>query len=247
MSPCIFQTFHKEYLHNPLCEWIRPIGVNGFFNSAILNDNEGDNISHLNPYYCELTAQYWAWKNISAEHIGFYHYRRYLNFLALPGFNENAAVAPRDAALAIAYLSTAEQLAALKKMLTVSDVVTGQRSQLPPSVEGQYYDTVESAPWQDFLQAIKNRFPKAIDAQTYFQVVKLAPMYNMYVMEKRVFNNYSYDLFSIIDSVFKKIGTPYDTYNNRYPGFLAERFLGYWLHIQGIVPVEAPVILIEQT
>ena len=27
-----------------------------------LIDNVGDNISNENPFYCELTAQYWAWK-----------------------------------------------------------------------------------------------------------------------------------------------------------------------------------------
>ena len=43
-------------------------------------DNEGDNISGKNPDYCELTAQYWAWKNIDVEYYGFFHYRRYLSF-----------------------------------------------------------------------------------------------------------------------------------------------------------------------
>lgn len=40
-------------------------------------DNEGDNISAKNPYYCELTGIYYAWKNIPAEYLGLVHYRRY--------------------------------------------------------------------------------------------------------------------------------------------------------------------------
>ena len=40
-------------------------------------DNTGDNISSMNPYYCELTGMYWMWKNTSADIIGLVHYRRY--------------------------------------------------------------------------------------------------------------------------------------------------------------------------
>lgn len=44
------------------------------------HDDEGENIANLNPRYCELTTQYWAWKNINADYYGFCHYRRYFDF-----------------------------------------------------------------------------------------------------------------------------------------------------------------------
>ena len=47
---------------------------------GMLLDNEGDNISFKNKSYCELTTQYWAWKNQTADYYGFCHYRRYFSF-----------------------------------------------------------------------------------------------------------------------------------------------------------------------
>lgn len=47
---------------------------------GIQGDDEGENISCKNPIYCEMTAWYWAWKNLKADYIGLCHYRRYFTF-----------------------------------------------------------------------------------------------------------------------------------------------------------------------
>lgn len=53
-------------------------------NLPIQGDNTGDNISKKNLFYCELTAVYWAWKNLdTTEYIGLCHYRRYFTFKKL--------------------------------------------------------------------------------------------------------------------------------------------------------------------
>jgi hypothetical protein len=54
----------------------------GIQSDCEVNGAACDNISALNKCYCEMTAMYWAWKNIrkvypELEYIGLCHYRRY--------------------------------------------------------------------------------------------------------------------------------------------------------------------------
>lgn len=43
-------------------------------------DDEGENISSRNFTFCEMSGQYWAWKNLNADYVGQCHYRRYFCF-----------------------------------------------------------------------------------------------------------------------------------------------------------------------
>ena len=43
----------------------------------MIGDDTGDNISEKNPYYSEMTAHYWIWKNVKdVKYVGLCHYRR---------------------------------------------------------------------------------------------------------------------------------------------------------------------------
>lgn len=52
--------------------------------AGMLQDDDGANISAKNPWYCEFTAIYWAWKNYdklgNPDYIGLMHNRRHLLF-----------------------------------------------------------------------------------------------------------------------------------------------------------------------
>lgn len=71
----------SETIDNPLYVNVRCGAVyDERKNITILGDDTGDNISEKRESFCELTVQYWAWKNVEADYYGLCHYRRYLSF-----------------------------------------------------------------------------------------------------------------------------------------------------------------------
>ena len=71
---------HKKYSF-PNDKMYMPIQVGAKLNEDLgyQKDSIGYNISEKNPYYCELTALYWAWKNLETDYLGLVHYRRYFS------------------------------------------------------------------------------------------------------------------------------------------------------------------------
>jgi hypothetical protein len=87
--------YHKKSLYVTDSRYL-PIQVGATFSDedlGIQKDSEGDNISEMNPYCCELSATYWLWKHIQdADYYGLCHYRRFFSkrqptlWQRMPGF-----------------------------------------------------------------------------------------------------------------------------------------------------------------
>ena len=78
MNVKIIVATHKTYpMPNDKMYFPIQVGAEGKNNLGYQADNTGDNISKKNPYFCELTGLYWAWKNLDADYIGLAHYRRH--------------------------------------------------------------------------------------------------------------------------------------------------------------------------
>src|SRR5699024_7023881 len=68
------------------------VGSKGKESLGYQRDDEGENISELNPYFSELTALYWAWKNLDIDYLGLVHYRRYFT---KPHYSKKATIDER--------------------------------------------------------------------------------------------------------------------------------------------------------
>jgi hypothetical protein len=241
----IYQTFHKPFIRNSTCDWIAPIGVNGYSETGFLSDGSGDNIGALNPYFCELTAQYWVWKNTSHGSVGFYHYRRYLNFLPDETWNINAMVQMPATDPIVSYLSSERQGEKITQLLTVYDVIIPKKANLLPSIDSHYRQHMTPEPWDQFITTLRTvpAYKDVIDC--YVNELCTAPICNMFIMKRDIFNEYCSEMFPLLTSIFTLIGKPFNDYNNRYVGFLAERFLGIWLSQRKVSSYEVPLVILE--
>ncbi len=245
MNIKVFQVFHKQYLSPVSSSWVYPIGVSGYQQEGFLSDSDGESISNLNNYYCELTAIYYLWKNIKCDFIGLYHYRRYLNFKLDDSIFDTPlpAIKTYDSEDKIVnYLTDTVQYDLIQAYTKITDVIIPRKSILLPSIKAQYLSVHQNEPWSEFENALINKYPNDVDSLNYFSIYPSAPICNIFVMKWDIFNAYCIDLFDIVNKVYSVIGSPYNAHNNRYPGFLAERFLGFWLHMNKIKYLEVPMI-----
>ncbi len=242
----IFQTFHKPFARvSPGNRWIIPIGVGGYQEPGMISDSTGNNIAALNPHYCELTALYWAWKNDQSPYVGFYHYRRYMNFLVDQSWQGGFGFAMPATQTTINYLGHERQEEQAMRMLQACDVIIPRLNAQDLSVESQYLKYHPAEPWEHFKLLLADRFPSGQRYVNLFLLSNLATTCNMFVMPRSIFEHYCSDLFAVIDPIWSQWGPRWGGYLDRYPGFLAERFLGFWLHMRALRVMEVPMLLLE--
>ena len=242
----IYQAFHKSYLHNPIADWIQPVAVGSYDNPLFAKDSDGHNISKLNSYYCELTVLYWAWKNQQSDFVGLYHYRRYLSYLPDNAMNNPAHMTRADETQQnVDYLTSQNQKAALMSKLEAYDFVIPRKFTQMPSVGVLYQQLHRPEPWLAFISALKKTY-SAKRVESYFAATDRTTICNIFVTSRANFEKYCEELFAIVDEAYRQIGTPFTDWHNRYPGFLAERFLGFWLHTHRMTAAEVPLIHIGE-
>jgi lipopolysaccharide biosynthesis glycosyltransferase/glycosyltransferase involved in cell wall biosynthesis len=201
-------------------------------------DDEGDNIADLNAYFCELTTQYWAWKNVDAQYYGFCHYRRYFDFSPKKHV-ENACGEVMDGRINWAsqarYRLHDDEIAAA---IEGYDIVTTGIKDLRkfPERYASAYDHYRRAPYLKIqhldrvIDILKADYPEyAEDADAYLSGHETC-FCNMYVMRREYFQRYCAWMFPLL----MKFAAEWDTSllsqeALRTPGHLSERLFNIWL------------------
>lgn len=163
-------------------------------------DNTGDNISEKNGSYCELTALYWAWKNLKdVDYIGLCHYRRYFYLKDKRIFSNDKIILPYFKILPTNVMDNLSMWTSLEDCYILFDSIISLYPEYRKSVV-EYY-----------LKG--NAFS----------------LCNMFIAPVEIFNSYCSFLFTVLGKIETKIKMYPFTRQNRLIGYLAETLLGLWI------------------
>lgn len=235
----IYISCHKECEVPPL-RLFYPIQVGAALAEkrldGMLHDDTGENISAKNKSYCELTAQYWAWKNDDADYYGFFHYRRYLSFSekVFPAnpFGEVQEDYNTPDALE-KYCIDDETIAKKIAQYDVVVPVEGGFKEKNLTLCRQYsISPVHHAEDLEFvLNVIRQDYPQMYPYAVRYLNRTKGYFCNMFVMKREIFAKYSEWLFHILEKHEKAVDiSDYSEQAYRVHGFLAERLCGIYLY-----------------
>lgn len=205
---------------------------------GFLHDDKGDHISDRNRSYCELTGQYWAWKNVEADYYGLFHYRRYLypdQTAKLPYRIEGGPALP-----------TLERLGypGFAGLISQYDMVLPKREDMRIPVWKHY----ASAPFhhgEDLAlvkDIVRKRSPEMSAAMDSYLSNTACYFGNIFIMKRPVFEDYCAWLFPILEEFDQTADTAGRSgQGRRADGYLAERLLGiYAAHHRELKSLEVP-------
>lgn len=212
--------------------------------SAMYHDDEGENISQKNQIYCELTAQYYAWKNLKADYYGFCHYRRYLNF--------SKEYLPYDKRMPerihpLPYIEVNQWCATMSKDLLDEtriqsvvekyDVIAVLGEYMNITVYEQFCQFHNQKDLDKIIRILKRRCPDYAYACDVYMKSKYIYFCNMYIMRQEYFVEYMAWLFPLLEEfeIDENISGCAKG-KARIIGYLAERLFGVyftWLGQQG--------------
>ena len=209
---------HKPY-RMPADEMYLPVqaGAAGREGIGFRRDDEGENISALNPFYCELTAVYWAWKNLDADYIGLAHYRRH--------FAGRRSPDPWERVLKKSDIE--------KDLGIVRAFVPGKRRYYIETLYSHYAHTHSAAQLDETRRIIGEKYPEMLPVCDRTFRRRWGYMFNMMILDRPLFDEYCSWLFGILTELRSRLGEEgLTSFQARYYGRVSEILFNVWLSRQ---------------
>jgi lipopolysaccharide biosynthesis glycosyltransferase len=221
--------------------------------SDIIGDDTDDNISELNPSFCELTAQYWAWKNTNYDYTGFFHYRRHLIF-SDDNFKEDIYGLVNYPYVTSDYLKKAGlDDRTIESKIKGYDLIVAERWNVTNAGSKDNYDHYKSSSpylhisdYDKMIEILLKRYPDYAEDVEAYNRSKYGYYTNMFIMKRPLFEDYCNFLFSILFELSRKVDiSGYNVQEKRIFGYLSEWMLGiYVFHYLRVV--KRPVLELKR-
>lgn len=207
-------------------------------------DNEGDNISDKNGSYCELTAIYWAWKNLKdVDVIGLCHYRRYFDFYNQCKWPYAVKAFPVSH---LPYLDFSIPESIVQQVR--SGAVVASKLIHHPFSLGVDYCVHHYSEDMETIKAILHENYKEYE-EAYAKVIEnnnLMRPFNMFLMDWTDFEHYCDWIFAILKEAENRIRIEYyNPVQQRIWGYIAERLFNVWLYAEQKKVIGKPVIWLD--
>ena len=195
----------------------------------MIGDDTGDNISHANPAYCELTALYWAWKNdTEATHLGLMHYRRVLD---LGGHSQDSTET------LVSRFETADWSRRSGQWLSENpriDMIVPRAHVMGRTVADNYRRGHHPQDWDITRQILADHYPEDLGVFDDISTQQNIRLGNMFLMERSLLDSYCSWLFDILARLeaWDVDRSHYSAQQARYLGYVAERLLTVWVEKQ---------------
>jgi hypothetical protein len=232
----IFTVTHKPvpFLMNQLYIPFQ-VGKESDIINNIQRDNKLDNISEKNPFFCELTATYWLWKNYdNNKYIGLCHYRRYFNLYPSFFYKRKHSVIRtnqiRFKKTNQAKKSPIKQQKKIISLLSKYDMIVPKAIDLNVTIFEDYARFHRIEDLIETQNIIISMYPEYYSSmEDFFNKETTLRIGNMFISSKKTWNDYHEWLFSILFQLEKKITIPEDNYQKRVFGFISERLFNLYL------------------
>lgn len=181
---------------------------------GFVKDNSGENISILNPNFCELTGLYWAWKNLDADYIGLAHYRRHF-----------CGTKKRDLwDSVLKYDDLSPFLGRIRVF------VPSKRRYYIETLYSHYAHTHFASHLDETRAIIREKYPDYLQAYDRTIKQRYGYMFNMMIMERELIDCYCSWLFDILFELKDRIDTSeMSAFDERFYGRVSEIIFNVWL------------------
>ena len=224
----VYVVTHKP-IDFALPDYCKKIQVNAEANGqwpGYLHDNDNpDNISLKNPYYCELTALYSMWKNSTADIQGLFHYRRFIGGIDTPQKSLLVIPVPNIRKNAI---SKQKIIEALKD----SDLIVS--FPYAPYPLNALEDLRIYVYWKDIqamYSVIREYYPDYLPSLKHILSLEHISYCNVFIARREFTHEYCTWLFDVLGKIEDRISFDgYDTQHKRVLGYTTEVLLNVYIH-----------------